>query len=361
MLFTLHMNIIDMKYFMTFEKSRSILGVLAFIIIVHHLYERYILNLNIGGTYYKYLIVLYDCSYIFIPILMFISGYGLYISFKHKNKYLDKFVLKRILPIYVQLVIVILTLSILSQFTQTKESLLDIIKDITLLKTFNYNGWYVIAIIIFYFVFYISFKTYKNEKLAIISIIVFTVIYVSIGLVTNHGMYILQGEIWYNAVHLFVLGIIFAYNENNIIKFTNKRYKLILILDIIALIVLIQLVIYAEETWGYYGDFLGVEDVIQRRIKTLIIQQITGVVSVYTVILLSLKFNIENKTLIKIGNIALELYIVHYAILIISSKDYFNIINKVNYIIFALLSVIIAFPLAYGLNKVRVKIYNKFK
>lgn len=359
-LFLYHCNILIMNN-ITLEKSKFIQGILAIIVIIHHLYERYIINLGYNGTQYPALIVLYDCSYLFIPCFMFLIGYGLYKSYINKTNYTNNFIKKRILPTYSILVIIVLVLSLLSQFTSNKESIQDIIKDLLLIKTFDNNCWFIIAIILFYCIFYITFKTYNNKILAIIGITVFTIVYVSVGLMTNHGIYIMQGEIWYNAVHLFVIGVIFAYNEKSIMTFTNKHYRILLVLTLITLVILIQCVIYAEETWGYYGDFLEVEDVIQRRIKTLIIQQITGIISAYTMVLISIKTKMNNKIIIWIGNMALELYVVHYAILSMSKPEYFNIINKMNYIIFALLSVIVAFPLAYGLNKVRVKIYNRFK
>ena len=160
-------------------------------------------------------------------------------------------------------------------------------------------------------------------------------------------------------MHLFIFGIIAAKFEDKAYDFINRNTIAKLIVAVTILVVATVVTIKCEETFGFYGEYLGVENIIQRRIITLLFQQVTGIISVITMLLSSKYIKGSNKVLLWIGKRALEIYLVHYSILVISKPEHLNLIKMVDYKTFTIISIIITVPLAYILSNIRVKIYNR--
>ena len=93
----------DRKY-LSLETTNCLKGIFAIIVVIHHLYQRTdIINNSVLGVLFQSL----GC--LSVSIFFFLSGYGIAASIQRKgNSYLASFASKRILPLYINNVIMAL-------------------------------------------------------------------------------------------------------------------------------------------------------------------------------------------------------------------------------------------------------------
>lgn len=111
-----------------------------------------------------------------VPIFFFISGYGLYYSLTHKKDYLRDFLHRRLGKILMPFVIATV-LYILLYYTngENLHGKLFLWKELALFSL-PYS-WFVLSIIVFYLLFYISFKLIGNHKQAVSVVFVGVILY----------------------------------------------------------------------------------------------------------------------------------------------------------------------------------------
>ena len=314
-------------------QTKVIRGFLAVGIILHHLAQttaaswletRYIIH---GLDFFV------DIGYIFVGSFLFFSGYGLYISHKTKNDYYEHFVLKRIVPIFVAY----LTTSLVYYLYKGIDS--------------TYT-WYVIAIIVCYFAFYLTFRNNKNE---IISILIITLVLFVYMIVCN---FLMLGGWWYNVIFMFVVGILYARHERIIVKFLKRFHLPLLIISIILTVV-----------FRYYGHYYesAVYSVRKENLYDLysfyiiLFRFLASFSFTLSVLLISLKVKFKNIVLDLYGKISLELYLIQglfvqsfaYCYFIKDVKPLYYIKNIPLYILVVLvLSTIAGFALNYVDKKI---------
>lgn len=246
-----------------------------------------------------------NIGYLFVGTFLFISGYGLYKSFKEKENYFDNYFSRRILP----LLIAYLTANLIYYFYDTTPS--------------TYN-WYIAAILICYILFYIGFKFFKHE------IISFLIVIVGIVLYSMFCSFTMLGGWWFNTIGLFVIGLAFAKYEKYIVSFMKKTYIPLLIVSIVLTCIC---------TW--YGRYY--ENVVYNVTK----ESVYDLYSLYIIlfrfsaainftlatILVSLKCKFNNKVLSFYGSISLEFYLIQGLFVQCFSYCYFDIMIKPLYYI----------------------------
>ena len=158
------------------------------------------------------------------------SGYGLYKSYTEKPDYLNGFFKRRILPLILAFYSTCLIFLIVRVLMGEKMDLLQVFFYISGLQLSNPNTWFVIVLPIFYFAFYLSFKYIKNEKAALFATCMAVFVYTLIGTMIDHNDWWMRGEWWYNSVHFFSIGLLFARYEDAIINHAKKHYPLYVIL-----------------------------------------------------------------------------------------------------------------------------------
>lgn len=175
-----------------------------------------------------------------VPIFFFVSGYGLYLSLIHKTGYLSGFLHKRlgkILPPFIIASILYLMLyytngeNLYGEFFLWKE-----------LSLFSLPySWFVLSIIIFYLLFFMSFKLVDDHTLAVGVIFVGVIIYEVYRLFTD------SNPNTFFAGLCFPLGLLVCKNEKCIEEFLqNIRSKSFLI----VLAFLTLLAIFTYDSFG---------------------------------------------------------------------------------------------------------------
>lgn len=294
------------------EQMKAVQGFTAVCIMLHHIGQQTCASWLDPKIITPGLEVFVPIGFYMVGIFMFCSGYGLFKSYKTKKDYLrGGFIVRRILPIVFSGYVVTVIFLIVRILLGEKMSPQKLVWYLGCLKLCNPNGWFVLIMPIFYLVFYLAFRFCKNEKHAVLSVLIFTVIYQLIGTAIDHNDWWMRGEWWYNSVHFFVTGIIFARHEEKIVTHLKKHFGLYLILSFVLIFVLYMLSDITRGVVSYYGENWGDPHTVLRRRVTLFSEICASFAFVFFVFLSGLKLKIGNRFLKFMGTITLEFYLIH--------------------------------------------------
>ena len=294
------------------RQMKAIQGFVALLIMFHHCSQKTSASWIDKRFYIGGLDMFVEIGFVLVAFFTFSSGYGLYKSLKTKPDYLsNKFILKRIFPIVALAYIVTWLFLPFRYLLGEKIDGKQLFFYLSGIKLCNPNGWYVCIIPFFYLCFYLAFKYCKNEKIALTIVLAFTVAYQLLGTSLNHNDWWVCGEWWYNSVHLFVVGILFAMHEDRIIPHIKKYYLVYLIAGAAMVFGAYKFWQYARGNFSYYGETWGAPDTILRRRITLGGDILFSSAVVFFSVLLSMKIRIGNRFLDFMGKMTLEFYLIH--------------------------------------------------
>ena len=312
------------KEYLSVESTSGLRGFLALGIIFHHLSPlvktgEEFSNFSYMGTY-------------IVSIFFFLSAYGLYVQNESKENYLDYFLEKRLSKIMVPFFII----SLIYMFARfVNGQLMDLNFFINLFKkgsTIIYNGWFVDIIILMYVFFYISFKFFQNKLLSIVLNTIFIICYICLAIKLGYSFW------WYNSVLPFIIGLIWAKNQNKIDRFLDRYYFIAIILVTVLLFfshkynILLKYV-YLEDSYSY---------ALAANLDNIIF-------TIYFIILFLKKINFSNVYLTLIGRISFELYMIHGLVISILEKIFVS--SRVNDVLFTFFVLMISLILAWIINK----------
>ena len=298
----------------SFSQTKAIQGLMALCIVCHHTAQQTCVNWLPSGNIVNGLNVFSDTGFLFVGVFFFWSGYGLFKSFKNKQKYLSGFISKRVVPVLVPYVIVCFLFTLERIFVlKEKMPLWFKITNFTGITIGYYFGWYIQAIVVFYLVFYFAFKYSRYDFDAILYVFAGVLLWVVAGLIIDHNDYFMRGQWWYNSTMLFPFGVLFAKNESKIIEFLKKRFKILVPSSIILFFLSFFFSRFMESIGGYYGEMMGFpfSKKILYRVLTLTPQLLAAVMFTLILLLICMKAKFHNKVLDFLGSHTLEIYLTH--------------------------------------------------
>ena len=198
---------IKKRDYLSVERTVCVKGILAVAVLFHHLYQN-------GGAFKSSSIgtVLQALGYLSVSVFLFLSGYGLMYSYKHKGKqYLRSMVKKRVIPFYIIIVFCTLLyigagLALGRSFGLGELTLSFLIGDTVII-----NGWYLqvqlLLYLLFLFSFYVAEKNSDLLKTAVLTVCVAAYIFLAAGLLAST---------WYESVAAFVIGVLFCHFREKI-------------------------------------------------------------------------------------------------------------------------------------------------
>ena len=325
------------------EITKSLRGFAAIGVILHHIsqenafqYANMKIGTSGGGWVPGELSIFVNYGYKFVAIFFFCSGFGLIKSLYSKPDYLNGFLKKRVLkaiviPFYVN-VILYCPFLILSG---KKLPVAHWITNFLGLTLMNEYAWYPVVLTIFYLAFYFIFKYVKNKKVCFA--LMFLVIFLQgvFFCITGHRAwwagpenwwlnpsYIPKwwmqdriiwffGEWWVNSGIAFLIGMLFAHNEQRLTDWFKKGYWAKLVLVIILYTAFSTLKGFAEMKFGYWSEYKGNGPEILDKFITYCSQlpEITMYVTLLFVIMM--KYHASNPVSRFFGNISLETYMMN--------------------------------------------------
>ena len=312
------------KEYLSVESTSGLRGFLALGIIFHHLSPlvktgEEFSNFSYMGTY-------------IVSIFFFLSAYGLYVQNESKENYLDNFLEKRLSKIMVPFFII----SLIYMFARfVNGQLMDLNFFINLFKkgsTIIYNGWFVDIIILMYVFFYISFKFFQNKLLSIVLNTIFIICYICLAIKLGYSFW------WYNSALPFIIGLIWAKNQNKIDRFLDRYYFIA--------IILVTVLLFFSHKYNILLKYVHLEDSYSYALAANLDNIIF---TIYFIMVFLKKINFSNVYLTLIGRISFELYMIHGLVISILEKIFVS--SRVNDVLFTFFVLLISLVLAWIINK----------
>lgn len=340
---------------LSLRTSKGLLGFCAVGIMLHHMSQ----TIHFAGEDPGVLMFMVDIGVCFVGMFFFFSGYGLYSSLRDKPDYLKGFLRNRLsailVPFYICNFVFILG-SYLAGYPFKKGELLPYLTGV-ILK--NSQMWYIVEVLILYLLFFIVFRLIKNRDAACIVYGVLLTLLIAFSLRLGHdlttptqGLWF-HGEWWYNTTLMVWVGILFARWEQQILGAIRKFYGLILVMFLLFTAFLYNRTLYMLQNKGYWFEWDGYPG-YKEKWQTLGVQFCFVFAVVITVVILIQKIKFSNKILDFLGEIALELYLIHNLFLL-----YMPISNRGLYIPACYTASILLAVILHMLDKKLIKLVRK--
>lgn len=353
--------------FMSLSQTKALQGFFALLIMFHHAGQKTCAPWLNPKFIIPGLELFVPIGYFFVGIFLFCSGYGLFKSYKAKPDYLNGFFKRRILPLIVAFYTTGWIFLIVRFLMKQKMDTEQIIYYITGLQLSNPNAWYVITLPFFYLAFYLFFKFIKKDGWAIFATCFVVFAYTVLGTCIDHNDFWMRGEWWYNSVHFFSLGLLFAKFEEPVIKHVKKYYILYLILAFVGIFVFYGFSEYTQATFSYYGENMRLPfgKKVGNRWICLISQMLASCAFVFFVFMLGMKMKIGNKVLNFMGTITLEFYLIHGLFVELFGFNFVDARPAIHYIknvaLYVLVVLVLGLISAILLQKLHNLILGKYK
>lgn len=341
--------------FMSIPQTKALQGFAAICILLHHVGQKTCAHWLNPKYIVHGLDVFVPIGYYFVGIFLFCSGYGLLKSYRAKQDYLKGFFVRRILPVILAYYSTGFIFLIFRFIMGEKLSVPQVIYYITGLQLSNPNTWFVIALPILYAGFYFAFKFCKKEGMAVFVTCMVVFVYTLIGTMIDHNVWWMRGEWWYNSVHFFSLGLLFARYEKTIVSRIKKHYIIYVLLAFVGIFVFYALSEYCMAVFSYYGENFHANFKVLRRWVCLLSQMLASCSFVFFVFMLGLKIKIGNKVLDFMGKIAFEFYLIHGLFIELFGFNFIDVAPSLYYIrnvtLFVIVIVVLSIPSAILLQK----------
>lgn len=286
------------------SQSKAILGLFAVLIVLHHLVQ------TIGAENASLFSFLEDFGVCLVGAFFFFSGYGLIRSLREKPDYLTGFLKKRLPGVVIPFYGCTLIFYIAGVLSHKGYGLAESIGYLSGFILLNTHMWYIVEIVLFYVVFYLIYRFISNRKTAFAAMTAFLAVFTAFSLLLCHGKYWFQGEWWYNSSLLFAVGIAMGEWEKPILTCIKKHIKLCSVLAVTGFAVFYRITMYMLRHHGYWTENAfsnGYAD----KWMTLLPQLCMSFFFLCCLVIILLKCRFENPVLTTLGNISLELYLIH--------------------------------------------------
>lgn len=205
------------------NNTEHLKGGLALVVLFHHIYQK--TQIVDHDSLWGFL--MQSLGYYCVSLFFFISGYGLLLSF-NRGGYLQTYQRNRVLPIFVINAILVMIYVIEKSILGIEVTCDNILMSLTYGGDIVENGWYLLCIILFYELFYISARF--SQKHICRCVFVLTVIYMLIAVCLRMSIW------WYISSLAFPCGVMFASYKSKIDKIIRKHFTLIFAIIIFLLI-----------------------------------------------------------------------------------------------------------------------------
>ena len=305
------------------KSTKSLKGLLALLIIFHHISQKITTGENFSNFEYmgRYVVALF----------FFLSGYGLYFQYSNNATYMENFLKKRLvrifIPFFVFIVIYVIYRATLGEVVNV-DFFLSFWKDHS---NIIYNGWFINSIIVLYVIFYVSFVN-KDSKISEYKLVFLTLVYIFWKAYQDHG------DWEYVSIMAFLLGVFWMKNRVSIDKLLEKNYFIFLVSFSILMYV-----------FHYYEDIMKNIGITNKYVYYGIVGNICTMVFVVYFLLLINKLNFSNKYLGFLGDISFEMYMIHGLVMHYLGK--FFVSSGVNDVLYTIVVLFVSIVFAYYIKK----------
>ena len=305
------------------KSTKSLKGLLALLIIFHHISQKITTGENFSNFEYmgRYIVALF----------FFLSGYGLYFQYSNNATYMENFLKKRLvrifIPFFIFIVIYVIYRATLGEVVNV-DFFLSFWKDHS---NIIYNGWFINSIIVLYVIFYVSFMN-KDSKISEYKLVFLTLVYIFWKAYQDHG------DWEYVSIMAFLLGVFWMKNRVSIDKLLEKNYFIFLVSFSILMYV-----------FHYYEDIMKNIGITNKYVYYGIVGNLCTMVFVVYFLLLTNKLNFSNKYLDFLGDISFEIYMIHGLVMHYLGK--FFVSSGVNDVLYTIVVLFVSIVFTYYIKK----------
>lgn len=211
---------LQMDEYLSLKMTNCIKGIFASVVLIHHLYQYTEIVQN-----KLFASLLQVVGYLSVSVFFFLSGYGVAVSTKTKGEmYILSFPRKRILPLYINTVIILLANILLTVLVNGEAiSPKRIVTSFLWGGTEVRKGWYLQTIILFYVAYYFIFRFVRKYRAGFLVFNLFLMLYCVMCLSLRLPW------CWYVSVFAMPLGMLWFYCKEPITSTINKHYFLCLV------------------------------------------------------------------------------------------------------------------------------------
>ena len=305
------------------KSTKSLKGLLALLIIFHHISQKITTDENFSNFEYmgRYIVALF----------FFLSGYGLYFQYSNNATYMENFLKKRLVRIFIPFFVFIVIYVI---YRATLGEVVNVDFFLSFWKEHSniiYNGWFINSIIVLYVIFYVSFVR-KDSKIAVYKLVFLTLVYIFWKAYQNHG------DWEYVSIMAFLLGVFWMKNRVSIDKLLEKNYFIFL--------VSFSILMYA---FHHYEDIMKNIGITNKYVYYGIVGNLCTMIFVVYFLLLTNKLNFSNKYLDFLGDISFEIYMIHGLVMHYLGK--FFVSSDVNDVLYTIVVLFVSIVFAYYIKK----------
>lgn len=300
------------KEFFTKHDTQAVKGLMAIIILSHHIYQRVPAP---DATWLDY--IFRSLGYLGVSVFLFISGYGITCSYKEGEGYLSLFLRNRVASLYIVNVLLIFLYAIVLLAFNYAVPLEKVFQSFFIGDTIVGAGWYLQIQILFYLMWYFSIK--RSEGYVCIKLLVGITIFNLLAYLGDFGIH------WVLSNYAFVAGVILGMRKTKfeeILKIYNKTIEWSLILVMLSMFVLCY--------FFYYRSF----------VISCMMQIIMSVVFPLSLCLLIFNKALNCSMLIKVSVYSLDIFVLQGIVFIVLRNNYWNVSNLM-FVIFSIIGVVL--------------------
>ncbi len=347
--------------FLSLESTKVLQGLAAIGVMMHHCVQ---IITNYGNVWVGPISLFNDIGVLFTSIFFFCSGFGLITSYRTKPDYMKGFLKKRIPAVLIPFMISnILYFIVIGLYFKEIYGTADAVLCLTGLRLINRNTWFLVEIMVLYLAFYFIFRFVKKEKAKWILMVLFVAVMIMVSLLLGHEGserrgYWFKGEWWYNTTIIFPVGMLVARYKDNIIAFTKKHYKWLLPVFAVLFVVGLYFTEHTVvKTFGYYQEWEGHPGYMEKAV-TAFAHSITCILFVGTVLLVTMKVKLKNGILKWLGQISLEMYIVHDLFRLHLKQGQIEV-SPVMFLVIVLGGTLVLAPIMHWIDQKLIHIFRK--
>lgn len=230
-------------------QTKSIQGIFTVLVLLSHA-STYMSFENANILDKLFLSVNSKIGQLMVCMFFFYSGYGIMFKSKQDNNYVDGFLKKRFLPVYLKFVVCILFYIVfnIAFGTINNYSLKEILLSFVAWTKIGNSNWFMFVTFYLYLMFYFCFKLLKNKKM---HVKLYALIFAVFAYILVFSLLLNKGAWWYNTILCFPLGMLFCYKIDAFEKIFFKHYYLVLALLLIAFAGLYLLQDRVPFGWAY--------------------------------------------------------------------------------------------------------------
>lgn len=270
--------------YLSLEACKAYRGLFAAAVIFHHISLR-----TDSGLFFP---VFTQAGYLSVAVFFFYSGFGLMKKHMSDPYYRQRFLARRVVPLLGSYLVISFLYWLLNGLNGTWLSPAEVLT-LTFLQGFPIaaNSWYILAILLFYLVFYLLMLLFDRKYLwiAAASVLLYPA-YMMLCTALDYSSF------WYASSLSFSIGIVWAFREKEIFAFLQKHSCPVIAAALAALICLLAIRDPASQALGVSWTGFNIP--------------ISALFAV-CVVLLSLHLQLGNPMLRLLGTLSMELYLLH--------------------------------------------------